>query len=181
MARAAPKTPAERLGFGYRTALVLHGLSQEFSDGAVFICSVGSERRVPERAEAIPFQRNATKLGDAVCAWKNLQGYVVRRDERVLESGLWHRTATGLRVTGPARTLVDCWLRPTYGVDDERWNAAWQSYWEDDRFGSSTQKGEELIAVHQIDKDTRVGRAEAFAKLIEPYAPTMASRIVDFG
>jgi hypothetical protein len=178
LAKAAPRTPSARVGIGYRTALHLHGLCQEFSDGTVFICRITSGRRIPARADAAPFQRTTTALGDPDCTSGRLRGYVVRRDERALDAGQWHRTGTGLPITGAARTLIDCWLRPSYGLDDERWGAAWRTYWEDERFGSRVQKSADLMAIHRSDGDARVGRAEAFARLVEPYAPMTAREIL---
>ena len=181
LAMAAPRTPQDRLGLGYRTALQLHGLCQEFGDGVVFVCHIGRERRVPMQAEPLPFQRITSPLSEPDCQSGRLRGYVVQRDTRALERGLWHRTDTGLRITGAARTLVDCWLRPAYGVDDERWTAAWQAFWADDRFGSRAQKGADLLAIHQGDADSRAGRSAAFARLIEPFVPDTARVIRESG
>lgn len=184
LALAAPRMEpdAGAIGFGYRTALVLHGLSETFDYGAFFVCRLrpGAAGAVP--LGDVPFVRQWDEPSTAAKRiWAGRQIVVVQRDQRMLEGGTLDQIASGLPLTTPARTLVDCWLRPGYGVGDDRLLAAWSVWWRDPRFGGRLPKAKALRRVLQADQDHRPGRQSAFADFLGAVDPALVDELRRLG
>ena len=176
---AKPLTPPERLGYGYRTALSLHGLNEEFTDSACFICAVATSHRPPTGTQA--FARSWAAPGQPQCQWKQLAGHVVNRSPKSIPAAGWAFTDDGIRLTSPARTLIDCWQRPGYGVSDERLLAALDHYWRDSTFGSRAQKRHALSQTFASDGDLRPERCAAFAQVVNAFDAQLADTIAQYG
>jgi len=180
LAMAAPRSAGEEgvVGFGYRTALVLHGLSETFDYGSFFVCRLRPGGSGAALHIDVPFARQWDEpTGTAKKVWAGRQIVVVQRDERMVEAGRLDQVTSGLPVTTPARTLVDCWLRPGYGVGDDRLLAAWQMWLEDAGFGSRSGKVAALRRVLQADSDHRRGRQEAFVEFLGAVDPQVVDEI----
>lgn len=151
--------------YGYRTALALHGLSEEMLGDQVIVCR---PRQMDPPAMAVPFSRSQ-RAPQAWAQWEGLKVLVSDRPATVISQDTVSMSRAGVLATTPLRTLLDCWARPGCGVSDDRLIAAWRSWLDgkgDDFDTSPTRKLYDCARMVRQDPDQRPGRLDAFLSFL---------------
>ncbi len=160
--------------FSYRSALALLGLSEEQS-GRHMVISYLKPGVPPD--EQRPFERSTTRPA----AWGDWDGSSVWRVARSPNqtADFIHHTADGLPVSSAERCLLDCWLRPAYGVSDDRLVAAYRAWWSDHTTTAPQQKIRRLARVDRADGDPRPGRRCQYHRFLLAVDEELAALLSD--
>ena len=161
--------------YGYRSALSLLGYSEEHLSKILVVV-------VPRKSKSVPSGNDVFSRSDVrPKSWTEWEGRKIWRVERNegQVAGFTLRTDEGIQVSSIERCLLDCWLRPAYGVSDDRLLTSFGDWWSDDSKTSPKQKARKLAKVFQADKDDRPGRQQQFENFLKQIDGKMAALFND--